>query len=118
MATLNERGALTFRKHVAGQGAMLPNWSKIIETFRSHSGVFALGKQLKILIFRSLFISNRPFAGYFQWTRAQTSRKYVAEQGIVMPDWSKIIETFRSHCSVFALVKEVKSLNFESIFCL
>ena len=75
VATLNERGALTFRKHVAGQGAMLPNWSKIIETFRSHSGVFALEKQLKILIFRSLFISNRPFAGYFQWNACTDFQK-------------------------------------------
>ena len=54
----------------------------------------------------------------FNETRAATSRKYVAEQGIVMPNWSKIIETFRSHSSVFALEKEAKNINFESFFYL
>ena len=33
--------------------------------------------------------------------RAPTSRKYVAEQGIAMPNGSKTFQIFRSHSSVF-----------------
>ena len=33
--------------------------------------------------------------------RAPASRKYVAEQGIAMPNGSKTFQTFRSHSSVF-----------------
>ena len=54
----------------------------------------------------------------FNDSRAPTSRKYVAEQGIVMPISSKIIETFRSHSSVFPLEKEAKNLNFDSFYLL
>ena len=52
----------------------------------------------------------------FNETRAPTSRKYVAGQGIVMSDWSKTFQTFWSHSSVFALEKQPKNLNFQRFF--
>ena len=52
----------------------------------------------------------------FNVTRAPTSRKYVAEQGMVMPIWSKRFPAFRSDSSVFASEKRPKNLNFESFF--
>ena len=45
---------------------------------------------------------------------ASTSRKYVAEQGILMLNSSKIFQIFRPHFSVFALEKLAKNLNFQS----
>ena len=44
----------------------------------------------------------------FNEMRAPTSRKYVVEQGILMPTWS--------HSSVFALEKQPKKLNSQSFF--
>ena len=52
----------------------------------------------------------------FNERRVQTSRKYVAEQGIVMPNSSKTFPTFRSHSCVFALEKKPKNLIFDSFF--
>ena len=50
----------------------------------------------------------------FNERRAPASRKYVAEQGIVMPNWSKIIQIFWWHSSVLTLEKLRKNLNFQS----
>ena len=47
-------------------------------------------------------------------TRAPTSRKYVAEQVIVMQNLSKSFQTFWLHVSVFALEKQTENLNFQS----
>ena len=52
----------------------------------------------------------------FSETRAPTSRKYVTEQGIAMPNWSKTFQTFLSHSSVFNLEKLPENLNFQSFF--
>ena len=57
-----------------------------------------------------------PLVVTFNETRAPTSRKNVAEQGIVMPNWSKTSQTFWSHYSVFALEKHPKNLNFQSFY--
>ena len=54
----------------------------------------------------------------FNETGAPTSRKYVAEQGIVMANSSKTFQTFWSHSSVFALEKQPKNLNFQRGFYL
>ena len=64
---------------------------------------------------KSFFTSNRPFGGYFQ-RRTPTSEIYVVEQDILMPNWSKTFQTFRSHSSVFATEKLRKSLNFQRFF--
>ena len=56
-----------------------------------------------------------PLVASFNETRAPTSRKYVVEEGIVIPNWSKKFRTFWSHSSVFALEKPT-NLNFQSVF--
>ena len=43
-----------------------------------------------------------PLVATFNETRAPTSRKYVAEQGIVMPNWLKYVKRF-GHTSLFLL---------------
>ena len=50
----------------------------------------------------------------FNKMRAPICRKYVAEQGIVMSNWSKSFQTFWSHSSVLTLEKQAKKLNFQS----
>ena len=57
-----------------------------------------------------------PLVATFNETRAPTSRKYVAEQGIVMRNWSKTFQTFWSDSSSFALEEQPKNLNFQSVF--
>ena len=54
----------------------------------------------------------------FNETRAPTSKKYVSEQGIVMPNWSETFQTCWSYSSVFDLEKQPKNLNFQSFFYL
>ena len=54
----------------------------------------------------------------FSETHATTSRKDVAEQYIVMSNWSKTFQTFWSHSSVFALEKQPKNLNFQRFLTL
>ena len=84
VATFNETRAPTSRKDEAEQGAVMPNWSKTFQTFWSHSSVFSLEKQPKNLNFQSFLPLKDPLVATFNETRAPTSRKYVAEQGIVM----------------------------------
>ena len=50
----------------------------------------------------------------FSETGAPTSRKYVVEQGLPTPNWSKAFQTFWLHSSVFALEEQPKKLNFQS----
>ena len=50
----------------------------------------------------------------FGETRSPTSRKYVAEQGIMMPNLLQTLQSFWSHSSVFVLEKYPKNLNFQS----
>ena len=52
----------------------------------------------------------------FNETRAPNSRKYVAEQGMLMPNWSKPFQTFWPHSSVFALEKQHRNKNFQRFF--
>ena len=47
---------------------------------------------------------------------APTSRKSIAELGLMMQNLSKAFETFWSHFSVFALEKQSKNLNFQTVF--
>ena len=54
----------------------------------------------------------------FNEARADTSRKYVAEEGIAMPNWSKTFKTLWSHSSVFALEKQPKKIDLQSFLTL
>ena len=65
MATFNETGALISRKNKAEQGIVMPKWSKVFQSFWSHSSVFALEKEPKKLNFQSFFTSKRPVGDYF-----------------------------------------------------
>ena len=47
-------------------------------------------------------------------TCAPASTKYVAEQGITMPNWLKTFENFWWHSSFFALQKQPKIVIFQS----
>ena len=88
VATFSESRAPSYWKSVTEQAIVMPNWSKAYQTFRWHSSVFALEKQPKNLNFQSAFTPREPLVGTFSETRSPTSRKYVAEQGIVMPNWT------------------------------
>ena len=104
MATFNETRAQTSRKYVAKQGIVMPNCSKIIETFRSHSSVFALEKEAKNLNFEVFFLLLiDPLVTTFNETRSPTSRKDVAKDGIAMQNCSETLQMFWSHSSVFTL---------------
>ena len=86
VATFSETRAPTSRKYVAEQGMVMPNWLKTFHTFWSHSSTFALEKQPKNLNFHSVLPLTDPLVATFSETCATTSRKYVAEQGIVLPN--------------------------------
>ena len=79
---------------------------------------FYFRNQPKILNCEGFLPLIEPLVATFSETRTLTSRKYVAEQGIVMPNWSKIFRVFRSHSSVFALEKQPKIMNFQIFFYL
>ena len=64
-----------------------------------------------------MFLHPRdPLVATSSETYAPTSREYVAEQDIAMPNWSKIFQAFWLHSSLFALEKQPKNLNFQSVF--
>ena len=48
----------------------------------------------------------------FNEMRAPTSRKYLAEQGKVIPNLPEKNKSFHSHSSIFVLEKQSKNLNF------
>ena len=106
MATFNEAREPTSRKFVAEQGIVMPNWSKIFQTFWSHSTIFALEKQPKNLNFHSFFISKRIVGGYFQGNMCTHFRKYVSEPGTVIPNLSEKHQFLCSHSSIFALEQQ------------
>ena len=86
VATFNETRTPTSRKYVAEQDIVLPNWSKIIQNFRSHSSVFTIYKKTtKTSNFLYLFLHLiDALVATFNERPAQTSIKYLAEQGVVI----------------------------------
>ena len=63
--------------------------------------------------FSEFFLSlTDPLVVTFNEILAPTSRKYVAEQAIEMPNWWKISQPFWGHSSVFVIEKQPKILNF------
>ena len=81
---------------------------KNISKFGSHFSVFLLGKQPKNLNFQGFSSLIDPLVTTFSETRAPSSRKYVCQQGIVMPNLWKMFRTFLSHSSVLAFKKNLK----------
>ena len=56
-----------------------------------------------------------PLAATFNEAGASTSKTYVAEIGIMMPNLSKAFPIFCSHFSVFSSEKQHKYLNFQNV---
>ena len=77
----------TSKKYVAEQVIVMPNWSKTFQAVRSHSPVFVLEKQHLSLNFERFFTSKDPLVATSDETSAPTSRKYIAEHGILKPNW-------------------------------
>ena len=69
MAAFNDTDPPTSRKYAAEQGRGMSNRSKTCQTSWSHSSIFSLEKQPKLLNFQRF---------------ATTFRSYGTEQGIVM----------------------------------
>ena len=118
MGTFNEARAPTSRKHAAEKVIVMPNWTKSFETSWLHCSVFVLKMQLKNLKNQSFLPLGDSLVATFNELRASSSRKDVAEQGIVMPNWSKTFLAFWLHFSVFALEKQPKNLYFQGFFYL
>ena len=81
----------------------MPNWSKTFQAIWWNSSILVLEKQPKNIHYSEIFLPLRePLVATFNETRAPTSRKYVAEQVIIMSNWSKTFLTVLSHSSVLA----------------
>ena len=75
-----------FLKCNAEQAVIIPN---LLETFRflSHSSFVSVFKKFsKNLNFKSFFTPKKALVTTFNETRAPTSRKYVTQQDIMMPN--------------------------------
>ena len=57
-----------------------------------------------------------PLMATFNETCASTSRKYVAEKGLMMPNLWQTRQSFSLHSSFFVLERYLKSLNFQSFY--
>ena len=57
-----------------------------------------------------------PLMATFSETCASTSRKYVAEKGLMMPNLWQTRQSFSLHSSFFVLERYLKSLNFKWVF--
>ena len=115
VATFNGRRAVTCRKHVSEQNIIIPNWSKIIQRFWSHSSVFALEKQPISLNCLSFLTTNRPFCGYFPWNACSHFQKIYSWTRDSDAKLMKTISNFWWCFSIFALEKQAKNLNFQSL---
>ena len=94
----------------------IPNLSDKLNFFWSHSSVLALEKWPKYLNFQSFLTLKDILVATFNETRAPTSIKYVAEQGIIMPNLSDtpifLVALLRFFFGKIAL----KILNFQLFF--
>ena len=75
------------------QGVIIPNISRIVQSFGRAPPFLPQKSSLKVsvLIF---FISKKTLVITFNETRAPTSRKYVAEQGLMMSYLLLAIQSF------------------------
>ena len=113
MGFFNEMRAPTSRRYVAEEGIVLSNWLKLFQIFWLHSSVFLWEKQPKNLNFHSFFMSKKIVGDYFQKTCALTSRKYVSEPGMIIPNVFARLQGFWSQSSIFPLEKQHKNLIFQ-----
>ena len=91
---------------------MIENFANFLVTLLG----FCFTKTTRKAKFQSFLPLRKPLVATFNEKRAPTSRKYVAEQDIVMPNWLKTFRSFWSHSSVFPKEKQPEKINFESLF--
>ena len=89
MATFNEMRAPTSTKYVSKPAIVMPNWSKTFQNFWSLSSVFPLENKQESKYSEFFLPLLDPLVTTFSEKRAPTSTKYVTEQDVVMPNWSK-----------------------------
>ena len=106
-----------FQKICSWTSIAMPNWSKTFQAIWWNSSILVLEKQPKNIHYSDIFLPLRePLVATFNETRAPTSRKHVANQGIVIPNWSKTFQRFWFHSSVSTLGKQPEKLNFQRFF--
>ena len=116
VSAFNKKRAPTSRKYGAQEDIVISNLSRSLQFFRSHSSDFASENKPENLSFQGFLPLKKSLLAAFSEGRATTSRKYVAERGIIMPNLLQTFQFFRSHTFVFALKKYPKNLYFRSIF--
>ena len=103
VAAFNEMCAHASSKNDAEQGIIMPNLLQNFKLF-GRTPPFLLQKStLKILIFRILLLLKEALVVTFNEKRAPTSRKYIAEQDIIISNLLQFFQFFWQDSSVFAL---------------
>ena len=62
----------------------MPNWSRTFQIFSSHSSVFAFEKHPKNQDFEGFLPLTKTLVANFSETCTPTSRRYLAEKGVLM----------------------------------
>ena len=99
----------TSRWYVPEQGVIIPDISETLQSSWSHSSASLI---LNSLILASQFSNltgflplKKTLVATFNETRAPTSRKYVAEQGIIMPNQLQTLHFLWLHSSIYCFRK-------------
>ena len=103
-------------KYVVKQGEPTPNWSKLFQTFWSHSSVLVLEKNSENLNCQSSFTFKKPFGGNFKRNKCTYFKNYIVKIGLQTPKWAEAFLIFWPNCSIFSLEKQTEKLNFHSYF--
>ena len=77
-----------------------------------------MARIVEIWILRVILPLRDPFAATFNEMRAPTSKKYVTEQGIVMPNWPKNMSNFLVVLLRFLFYKSNVKIEFSECFYL
>ena len=93
MATFKETRAHTFRKHVSEPSKSIPDFANKLRYFLDTLLLFCFRKTTVKSKFSDFFLPPRdPLVAAFNETRTPASRKYVAEQRIVIPNLSEELQ--------------------------
>ena len=116
MTTFNETRAPTSRIYVTEKSIIQPNWSKTLQSFWSHSSVFALEKLLKKINFQSFFTIKRPYGDYFQWNMCTYFQKIYSWTRYSNAKLIKNISIFLVALLCFSFRKTIQQLSFQRFF--
>ena len=93
VATFKETRAHTFRKHVSEPSKSIPDFANKLRYFLDTLLLFCFRKTTVKSKFSDFFLPPRdPLVAAFNETRTPASRKYVAEQRIVIPNLSEELQ--------------------------